>query len=1091
MISRLSLAPFLIFLLPVYALAQKPVGEFLGRVTDQTGAVIVGGKISVTHVGTGQERTLITDDTGTYHATLLPIGEYRITAEVSGFKRKGIANVILHVNEVVRVDIQMEVGEISEVVEVKGTAPLTKTDAVDVGQVIEERQITRLPFRGENSFTDIVTLDAGVVKPVNFQATVFHELFGGTANAYGSQGDASSFTIDGVDVKDAAYSRIDIRPSKNAVTELKSQSNSSTLEGFGRGGLEVNIVTKSGTNEFHGDYYWDHRNAATNARKFFDPTKQFFLFNQFGGSIGGPIKKDKLLFFFNYQGTRERKAESRFATVAPVPMRTGDFSSLLAQGIQIFDPLTFDPATGRRQPFAGNIIPPGRIHPVARNMLFGTSDGRQPALFPLPDRPGLANNLFGSRVRRQDFDQFIGRIDFKLSQSDTIFGRYILDDQDRVLPFNRFLHQLPNFTDLWNTQANSARIGWTRVVSTRFINEVKLGFMRSTQFLQESVCCNTPVAERLGIQGTSKLFQYNPWVIISGFSRSGGILNGPNNRSDNTYIIGDTASYTAGPHALSFGAEAKRREMNGGAQPTPNGSYVFTSRFTTQPGVPNTGFALADFLLGYPTSAAVGRENGFANFRQNILGFFVQDTWKATPRLTLNLGLGWDYYSPWSDTDDRMSNFNPAIGKLQLIGDDPNPGGVPREVLLRDPLVSGDPYPHGRRIFGRDLNNFAPRVGFAYRPFGNNDTVIRAGYGLYYTSIDAFHMTRARQNRPFVNNLSFFADPLVPNFDIANPFPEDRGIPSAAGRAFPLDWRDPYSQQWNLFIERALTRDVAFSIGYIGNKGTKLKTDEVDINDARPGPGPVAPRRPFPSFTSIGALYNNGSSSYHGLRVGAKRQFAQGFQGELSYVWSKWLDCGGNGFLGEINDKLRRDQENCRLEWGRSIFDARHRFVYNTIWMIPYRGKGAPGAIFGYWGVSSIGTFSTGGGLDVVLPFDNSNRGTTLDRPDLIGDPNKGAPHTPQEWFNTKAFAAPQPFSMGTAGRNIVESPGFASVDFSIFKDWRLDERKYLGFRVDFFNAFNRVNFDVPDTTALTPVFGRISNTADPRILQWSLRFGF
>jgi hypothetical protein len=1072
--------PALFILTGLSLLAQRTTGEILGTVRDQTEAVLPGARVTIINMDTGLTRNILTDETGSYHVRLLPVGRYKIEAELTGFKKQEITGLELQVDQVARIDLSMQVGQVSETLEVEAQAPLTKTDSADVGMVIEQKQIRTLPVRGENSFVDLVSLDAGVVKTATYLNSIFTDLFGGQANSYGSPGDGSRFMIDGVDIKDTAYSRINIRISGNAIQEMKAESNSYASEFGQNSGLHVNMITKSGSNDYHGSLFWNIRNSVLNARNFFEPSqKPLSQFNIYGGSIGGPIVKNKTFFFFNYQGTRDRKSVSRLVSVPPVAMRAGDLSSLPQQ---IFDPATYDPATGRRQPFPGNIIPANRISPVARNILYGTSDGVQPALFPMPDRPGLANNLLGLGKQQQDFDQFVVRVDHKFSDTDSVYGRYIYDRQNRNLRFNRYLHDLPNFTDVWRSPAQNVRVGWTKTLGANKVNEAKLGFDRMTQFLQDEVCCNTPVPARLGIQGTSKLFQYNPWVTIAGFNRAGTLLNAPNNRSDNTYTIGDTFSYNVRSHAIAFGGEWRRREINGGAQPTPNGNFTFSARYTTQPGVANTGFSLADFLLGFPTSAGVGREEVFRNHKQYDLGLFVKDTWKVHPKLTLDLGVRWEYLQAPSEIRGRISQFDPVQGKLVALNG----------AQMNDPLVSTTPWPEGIRITTTDPNNVAPRIGLAYRPFGGNKTVFRGSYGIAYLGFDLFRMNDLANNRPFVNPLSFVGDPLIPNLTIANPFPEGQGIVSATARGTQRQWIDGYNQQWNFSAERALTDNLVWDIGYIGNRGVHLKV-QGNLDLPPPGPGSPQLRRPYPDFTSVAWTQPSGASSYHGLRTNLKQRFTKGFSGEFSYVWSKWLDCGGNGLFADTGDNQRRNPFDCKAEWGRSIYDQRHRVVFNFLYEIPFmRGpdKGVAGAILGNWIIAGIGTFATGGAIDPTIAYDNSNTGSLSDRPDLVSDPNQNAPHTREKWFNTEAFARPPQYTFGNAGRNTITGPGYATFDFSMLKDWKVESWR-IQFRTDFFNMTNHTNFDTPNTTAFTPAFGTISNAANSRQIQFGLRIEF
>ena len=1101
-VNVFSIAVILLLLSFTSSFAQRTTAEIVGTVTDETGGVLPGVEVVITNLDTALTRSTFSDDSGNYHVRLLPVGRYSVSGELVGFKKQEISGIILQVDQVARIDLGLEVGEITELVEVEGTAPLTKTDAADIGMVIENQQIEELPLRGENSFVDMVSLDAGAAKVSGHLTSIFTDLFGGMTNAYGSPPDGSRFMIDGVDVKDTAYSRIDIRLSGNATREMKSQMNSHSAEFGMNSGIQVNMVTKSGTNEIHGNVFWDHRNSAVNARNFFDPSREsrvreglsevpILQFNIFGASIGGPIVQDKTFFFFNYQGTRENKSLTRPASVPTMKMRNGDFSEILP-GTVIRDPLTGDP-------FPGNIIPENRIHPVARNMMFGV--GEVMPLWPVPDRPGLANNILPSRVQEQVFDQFVFRVDHSVTDSDNVYVRYIYDKQDRVLRYNKFLHQLPDYNDIFATPAHNARVGWTKVMGASAVNELKLGVNRMTQTLEDEIY-GTPVPKLLGIEGTSTLFQYNPWVAASGFSRTGTLLNAPNNRVDNTYLAGDTISWNVGSHALGFGGEWREREQNGGSQPIPNGYFIFGPFYT--------GYSMADLMLGYHRTAITGREDGFGNYSHNNVSVHFKDTWKVSSNLTLDLGLRWDYFSPYTDSRDRISQFDPSSGLLVLVGSPrptdashyalPDAYGVAERML--DPLISDASWPHGRLLQARDLNNWAPRVGLALRPFGGNATVIRASYGIFYTPFDTFYMQRVRFNKPFVNQQTFvnqLDESGVPVFTIDRPFPEGSGIPSSTGQGFQADWAHGYNQQYNVTVEQALSQTAVFELGYIGNKGTKLIRDG-NLNQAPPGPGSRVARRPYQNWATVGWRQPTANSSYHGMRVNLKQGFSNGFLGNISYVYSKWLDCGGNNLFADLGDSVKRNPFDCAAEWGRSSSDYRQRFVYNFVYQIPIMrgsGHGLAGAILGDWNISSIGTFSSSGAVDVASPFDPDNSGGA-NRPDLTGDPNSGAPRNAQQWFNTRAFTrVPNPadtgvYRFGNAGRNVIDGPGWTTVDFSIWKSWHVaQERARVEFRVDFFNITNHTNFDLPNTLFTGGAFATMGNAGNSRHLQFGLDIDF
>lgn len=1029
----------------------QTTGTILGTVRDATTAVVPGTTVTATHLATTATRTAITDELGNYVIPLLPVGEYEVTAELTGF-RKAVRKLTLEVDQRARVDIVLQVGAVSEETTITEEAPLVKADSSDIGTIVDNKRLVELPLNGRN-FIALNALDAGAAARTGGRSAYFFTLFGGAYSINGSPGDSSTYSIDGIMEKGQGDARTTIKVTIDTIQEFKQQQSLYSAESGGGGG-NVNLVTRSGTNEFHWSAWEFVRNSAFDARNFFDGDEvPPFRLNQYGGTIGGPVKHDKTFFFGSYEGTRRRKSVGQAFTVPTLAQRNGDFTGLG----RVYDPQTTRPDPNRpgqfiRDQFPNNVIPASRIDPVSKRALE--------MLFPLPDRPGQTQNLFAPLTNTVHEDQFTVRIDHRLSERNNLFTRYTLTDPRRT---DTSYAQLPNFADFWNTRAQNVSISDTSVLSQRVVNEARFGFNRMFQYLVSTEKRNVPAL--LGITGTqADIFPGPPTITITGFNRTASLGNTPNNRAEDTFQLADNLSYVIGTHTLGFGADIRKFRENGGTANSSRGSFTFTARYSTLPGVNGTGDAMADFLLGYPTNASVAIGNGFTNVRQIHSSFYMKDDWKATPRLTLNIGLRYEYVSPLTEVRDRIPSFDTKTGQLVKVGTN----GL------------------SRNLYERDKNNFAPRFGFAYQVFGNTKTVLRGGYGVFYSAPMPYMGWSAGQSAPNLQRATAVGDAAVPNITFARAFPPELLSISPSITVIDRNLLTPYNQQFSLGVQRELVRDLVLDVSYMGNKGTKLISgSQKNINQAVPGPGAVAPRRPYPQYTSISTFFSDGLSIYHAMRNGLQKRFSHGLTFNVSHVWSNMIETSGTNFLAESSSNTKRDVRNPRAERGHTVFDARHRFVVSYVWDLPL-GKGR---LREGWQMSGVTTFQDGTPVDVGMAVDNSNTGDggSQDRPDLIGDVNKG-PKTPQEWFNTKAFARPAPLTFGTAGRNLITGPGINNFDFSISKSFKIFENGRMQFRSEIFNLFNHPNFDPPNATFGTARFGQISAAQDARELQFGLK---
>jgi hypothetical protein len=1031
-------------------------GQVLGSVRDASGAIIPFAAIGLTNVSTNVTQQTTSTSSGDFVFPIVPVGTYTITAEKSGFEKATVPDVSVVLGQSTRVDLPLRVAGTATSVNVSAAVETLQTTSAAVKGLVAHEDIVNLPLNGLN----VLQLQALQPNAVPAPKTSFLQNYGGYTVVAGTPAEATSVTLDGVNLRDINDFRTTILINPDAVQEFQETQSNHSASTVLTGGAQVNLVTRSGSNSFHGTLFEFLKNDVLDARNFFAPANPPFRQNQFGGTLGGPIRKDKTFFFGAYEGIRVVQHDPARFTVPTVAQRGGNFQG----GPVIYDPLNLDPATGLRIPFPDNIISTDRISPQSAKALS--------LLYPLPTLPGTVANLAGAGPNNQTTDQTSVRIDHSLGERDSLYGRYIFSSPRRLS--NAFT-SLPNFADTWNTPAQNAVIGWIHTFGSHTTNQFRLGYQRMTQILQDSQI-TVPINQMIGITGTSTQFLGNPAISITGLNGTGGISNAPNNRSDNGYYLFDDLNHIIGSHSLNVGFFLAYEQVNGGYNSFARGQFVFRNQYTSQLGSGSQGNAVADFVLGFPATSAVGLGTGFRNFRQHRAGLYVADSWRATSNLTVEMGLRWEHFGPGQELRNHLSGFDPQSGQIVTAGINGVPPG------LRNP----------------QYKDFAPRVGLAYRVGGSTKTAIRAGYGLNFMPLLMFPFPFSMLvNAPFFTALSVVANPLTPNLTLANAFPAGVGSVSTALRSFNKNFADPNIQQWNLSVERELPFNAVLTAGYLGNHGVRLANDQ-NINAPYAGAGVIQAKRPFPAFSNIVSFENIGASKYHAGFLKLERRFAAGLMLRASYTYSKLLDMGGINSDNDIGTTLPRNPLDPHAEYGRSYFDSRHRFVGSFVWQLPV-GKGralgrqwstALDLVAGGWQMNGIVTSQTGLPVTPFLSFDNSNTGLGQDQPDCIANPNNG-PRTTSQWFNTSAFVLPVRYSYGNCGRNIITGPGINNIDFSLFKIFRIRENMNLQFRSEFFNLINHPNFNQPGTTFGTPSFGVISSALDPRIIQFALKLAF
>ena len=1069
------------------ASAQTAYGTILGSITDPSAAAIPGASVRVTNIGTNISNEVTTGAEGGYAVARLIPGQYRIEVSYAGFKTAASPALTLLVNQNLRFDAVLEPGTVETVVEVTAVGTLIETDTSSVGKVVENKQIVDLPMVSRN-FTDLIVLSPATVTDnqgalANEQSIFRTGISGGGSFIGGGRAGDNAYMIDGVENNDPGFQTPSITPPIDAIQEFRLMNKNYSAE-FGGGAAQINIAIKSGTNEIHGTAYEFLRNDVLNARNFFaeeDPatgrSKPQLRYNQFGASIGGPIARNRLFYFFNYEGTRVRTFAQQSARYPTSAQLNGDFSGEL--------PVT-DYLTGEQ--FPNNQIPSNRISAKSRDLLF---------LFPEPNvqaRTGF--NTVKTLAIPENVTQYHGRTDWLASQKDNLFIRASFSDQDIR---NRALRPLGG--TITQQKGRNIALAWTRVFSPQWLNEVRLGFSRPISLRAQEGAFEEDIAGSLfrGTDSAPVTFGA-PAIGLSDYAGVGSTGNGPLNYLTNSWSVVNAVSYTTGKHKIKAGIDFRNflfKEVNSFR---PRGYIGFTGLFTQNP-ENATGNSVADFVLGLPFSAAVNQGEFTSWFHAQVYNLYFQEDWTVSPNLTINWGLRYEYRTPLEEELDRVSIFDPEYPGGRMLT--PNQAVVDR---LNTPLIGGGA---SRGLIDPDLNNFAPRVGLAYRPFSDNRTVVRAGYGVFYSTFEFNEYIFSVLNSPWQKTSAVNAS-LENPIDFDNLFPTaDTPVPIAGSMSsLSLDRgnRTPYVQQWNFNVQRELGENWALEVGYLGSKSTKLATRSVISQGMllRPGPDPEV-FFPYHNFAFILIDRTEGISNYHAGFVRLEKRFRDGFYFNAHHTWSKGLSLASSACsVGNDACLGRQNVWNLRADYGPNSYDVTHRFVFSAIWELPFgRGKrfgsGMPAVadgILGGWQVNTIYQVQSGFPYSIKARDVSGTRSSSFPRANLVGDPNGRDSEDPDRVFNRFAFAQPGEGTFGNSGRNILRGDGVNNVDFSLFKNLRVTERVTAQIRAEFFNLLNHTQFGPfpGDSFSLDPQsqFGVYRRTLqEARIIQLGLKFIF
>ena len=1047
------------------ALAQYGSGLLLGTVTDATGAVVAGARVSVRNISTNETREVLTGPDGNYQFNALPAGEYELTVSATSFKQARLDALTLRVNSQLRADVPLQVGAVSESVEVSAAAPQLQTNTAALGTVVENRTVRELPFNNRN-FYDLVALTPGVVK-VRGASSVMDER---SAEIGGVRNTSTNAMLDGVDFSVANINNPAIALSLDVIDEFKVQLNFMDAS-YGHGAAGIDIVTRRGGNGFHGVVYDFIRNRAFQAGQFFRPPQGAprFTFNQFGASAGGRIVKDKTFFFGNYEGRRRITGVILQGLVPTGAMLTGDFNGT---GKTIRDPFNGN------APFPGNVIPRERFDRIAGEML---------QYFPSANftgvRPGV--NFLLTPSDSEVRDQYTGRIDHRFSAKSSLFGRYTLSDNELVN-----VAYIPGKGLVRPDNTHHMSVGFTHLFSPALIGETRLGFTRAFLARQsDGDRTSTNYAAELGLKNLApNPGEYTlPSVNLTGYApgspigTSGFVGYGLRIVQNNLYYrAGQTFTWVRNRHAFKIGADGSRMMVGYDQGSNQNGIFNFSGNYT--------GDSFADYLLGIPNSAngGLGSLGNFGGVAKYSIGtqyqLFVQDDWRVTERLTLNLGLRYEIFQQWRG---RLANFDLTTGR-QLLSVSPD-YYVPGVGLVTG---SGDPLLPERPI-ATDSNDFAPRFGIAYRL--GTKTVIRGGIGVFHAlNTGGATLVSMTSTVPYFVNATVISSNTVPQLFLSELFPTPDKVAGAVTSRQDLNRRTGYIYQYNLNVQHQIRPDLLFEAGYLGNTGHK-QVGTVWVNQPRlPGnpeaPTPFSARSPYPNLSPVFSENTNYQwSNYNAGYVKFEQRARGGLSYTAAYTWAKAIDSGGSG----------QNMYDRRPERGLADNDVRHNFIGSWVWELPI-GKGKPlnlqsgvlDAVAGGWQINGIANFRSGMPYTISTANDLANVGTGGQRANATGiQPRKLDPRTNNLYGLDPAAYGPQARgAFGNLARNTQPGFGVNNWDFSAVKNFAippLGEQSRLQLRFEWFNFFNHTQFFNPAATQNVPAtFGIVTSAQDPRILQ-------
>ena len=1061
------------------AAGQINTGSLDGVVQDTSGSAVPAATVTVTNQASGVKRDTETNDQGYFSVPLLQPGTYSVNAGKTGFATYLRKDIDVAVNQAVKVDISLQLGKVGEVVEVKGDAQALETESANLGTVIAQRQVADLPLNGRN-YTQLLMLAPGVA-PFNTNRPA-PSLGGGglVPSVNGQRARSNLFYVDGMYASDPMFQSFTISPSVDDIQEFKLQTHVDAAEFGQAAGAVVNVVTKSGTDQFHGSAYEFFRNSALDAKPFFAATKGAYRQNQFGATLGGPIIRHRTFFFVNYEGFRSTKASTNTAIIITPEQAAGNF-----QGFpQLFDPYSSAPDPAKpgqftRTPYAGNIIPTSQINKGIINFVN--------LFLPKPNYSFNGFNYINTQPATTTQDQYNARIDHQFNERNQLYGRFSYSDTPNVAP-----NQIPTTATVTDFPIFNTVASFIHTFNPRLIGEITAGYQNNAYYQQAA---QPEGAEQLVASdgwtgfpahaGGTPYIQF-PQMSVNGFFSDSSTW-GPQGPWS-LYQVSGSMTKMAGKHQLRFGGSFYHVD---GFVTAVFPSDTFTNVPTANPqSQSNTGSAMASFVLGLPSSAF--RYLGDASVTVSLAtgGAWMQDTYRVSRKLTLVYGLRWDYAGPVHDIKNRFSTFNPYTNQWVLAkGNKDAPSTLPAGVVMldRDTIVPS---------MG---NSIGPRLGIAYQI--DSKTVVRTGGSIMYDTWGSYiqFVQNPRGNWPtgagqspnglnigVINATAQNPFGTLPPTIPATPFP-------SGGYASDERYRSAQVFEWNFDLQRQITNALSLSVAYVGSHGSHTPI-RVSYNTAlTPGPGAVANRVPIPQMQQFNFDQAIGRDSYESLQVRATHRFSSGLSFLLAYTWSKSIDLACSGF-GENCDI--QNEYNLNANRSVSAYHVPQVFNANALYELPF-GKGKPYAsrgianqLLGGWQISGIFSRHSGLPFSIQAGFDNLNVGGGSSRVNLVGNPYPSNP-TLQAWLAKSAFAFPAQYTFGSEGRNALRGPAYVNLDFSVLRTFRLREAISLQFRAEFFNGLNHPNFNNPTAALNSSQFGVISGASSPRDIQFGLKLVF
>jgi hypothetical protein len=1056
-------AAAIVFALHAVVSAQVTTADIVGRVTDPSGAVLPGVTVTVENVGTHETRVVPTGASGDYTFNVLPIGRYTVKIELQGFTTQN-ASLLLAAGDRARLDVKLQVGGVAESVNVVGESPLVQTDSSTLSSLVTEKAVQDLPVNGRN-FVRLVQLVPGATEGVA------NSLASGTRpddrrqtsaiSINGSLDNQNNQLLDGIDNNERYIGTMVVKPSIDAIAEVKVQTNMYSAEVGRTAGGVVNIITKSGSNEFHGSAFEFNRNDKFDSRNYFAQTgpKPKLDQNQFGGSVGGPVRKNKTFFFADYERFQLTQGVTSVSTVPTAKMRAGDFSELTAT--------VYDPTSAVRVPFPGNVIPANRLDPIALKYM---------ALYPTPTGSGLANNFTGTFDRTQTSGTADLRVDHRFNDTNTLFARYSYNNVDTFTPAalpavngiqpggNNGSFPGPNTTKADGLQAN-----YLKIYGPTLVSEIRVGYMYGDI---ESLPLNygQNLSTAFGFKNanideiTSALTPMNP----AGYASLGDATFIPLITTNKTLQISGSLTKTRGAHNVKMGAGLVARRFRQFQSASAVGTVAFTTALTDN-GAGTGGNSIASFLLGFPATVARTHTLFDPHYRTNEPSLFVQDDWRATRWLTLNAGLRYDIFTPLTEDTNHLSNIDLSTLKIIQAG------------------VNGVSNTAG---VNTDYSNVAPRFGFAATL--PHAMVLRGGWGLSY--FPGNYMSQALlKNPPFVGTYgpvtSTGASGLVPNLRLSDglplPTPTDPINPAGTIIGVAQDFKNTRIQQFNLIAEKEFGGNVV-SAGYVGSRGAHVAFVVPNLDLAPAAAGAIQQRRTYfgqlPGVTTIGLFASDFESTYNAMQLVFQRRHRNGLTIGSNYVFAhtQWTQPSPN----DVSIIERFDAD----------FDIRHKFVFTANYELPIGESftGAAKQLLAGWQVNGVAYWQSGLPFNVTNSTARSNTSAGNDRPNLAGDPGTANP-TVDQWFNTAAFVAQPINTVGNAPRNVLHGPPQRRLDLSLFKDFGLSTTAKLQLRIECYNVTDTPSFANPAAALGAAGFGSITSIGNsiPRQMQFAVKMLF